>query len=148
MGLLVVGCLLKWHITVSGLAKVAIFTTKLDAENQSSNLAKTVIRSTEPPLLPNPCYAFVVLLSLGLFVCGTCCHSALAWWLFCFFCLALCCWEKANVPPKAVAHFQVKCLSGRGRQIPFYFQIVFVRCPATNIFQGLLSFFLFQCLVQ
>jgi hypothetical protein len=73
------------HITVSGLAKVAIFTTKLDAENQSSNLAKIVIRSTEPPLLPNPCYAFVVLFGRGLFVCGYCCLGAVAWWLFCFF---------------------------------------------------------------
>jgi hypothetical protein len=61
---------------------VAIFTTKLDAENQSSNLAKIVIRSTEPPLLPNPCYAFVVLFGRGLFVCGYCCLGAVAWWLF------------------------------------------------------------------
>jgi len=72
-------------LMVSGLAKVAIFTTKLDAENQSSNLAKIVIRSTEPPLLPNPCYAFVVLFGRGLFVCGYCCLGAVAWWLFCFF---------------------------------------------------------------
>jgi hypothetical protein len=43
-------------ITFSGLAKVAIFTAKLHAKHESSNLAKTVIRSTEPPLLPNPCY--------------------------------------------------------------------------------------------
>jgi hypothetical protein len=75
----------KLPTTVSGLAKVAIFTTKLDAENQSSNLAKIVIRSTEPPLLPNPCYAFVVLFGRGLFVCGYCCLGAVAWWLFCFF---------------------------------------------------------------
>ena len=71
--------------------------------------------------------------------------AVLVRWLrgsFAFFSVGLCCWEKANVPPKAVAHFQVKCLSGMGRQIPFYFQIVVVRCPATNIFQGLLSFFL------
>ena len=130
------------------MAKVAIFTTKFHTKNRTSNIRKTVIRSTEPPLLPNPCYAFVVLFGLGLFVCGYCCLGALAWGSFAFFSVGLYCWEKANVPPKAVAHFQVKCLSGMGRQIPFYFQIVVVRCPATNIFQGLLSFFLFQCLVQ
>jgi hypothetical protein len=50
------------------LAKVAIFTTKLQTKNESSNIAETVIRSTEPPLLPNPCYAFVVLFCRGLFV--------------------------------------------------------------------------------
>ncbi|TAF72054.1 MAG: hypothetical protein EAZ53_17075, partial [Bacteroidetes bacterium] len=44
-------------LTFWGLAKVAIFTTKLHTKHQSSNLAKTVIRSTEPPLLPNPCYS-------------------------------------------------------------------------------------------
>jgi hypothetical protein len=44
------------HITVSGLAKVAILRTNVHTKHQRSNLAKTVIRSTAPPLLPNPCY--------------------------------------------------------------------------------------------
>jgi hypothetical protein len=43
-------------VTVSGLAKVAIFTTNVHTKHECSNLRKTVIRSTEPPLLPNPCY--------------------------------------------------------------------------------------------
>jgi hypothetical protein len=51
-------CFLNLPITFSGLAKVAIFTTKLHTKHQSSNLAKTVIRSTEPPLLPNPSYVY------------------------------------------------------------------------------------------
>jgi len=76
--------------TVSGLAKVAIFTTKFHTKNRTSNIRKTVIRSTEPPLLPNPCYAFVVLFGLGLFVCGYCCLGALAWWALLLF-LALAC---------------------------------------------------------
>ena len=42
--------------TFWGLAKVAIFSSKLHPKRQSSNLAKTVIRSAAPPLLPNPCY--------------------------------------------------------------------------------------------
>ena len=42
--------------TVSGLAKVAIFTTNVDAENQTLFNQKMCLRSTEPPLLPNPCY--------------------------------------------------------------------------------------------
>ena len=132
---------LKWHITVSGLAKVAIFSTKLHTKHSTSNLVKTVIRSTEPPLLPNPCYAFVVFCPL-LPLCV--CLVALLDFLALDYVLK----KNTNVPPKAVAHCQIICLSGRGRQIPFYFQIVFVRCPATNIFQGLLSFFLCQCLVQ
>ncbi len=58
---------LRFHFccrtTVSGLEKVAIFTTKFHTKHQSSNLAKTVIRSTEPPLLPNPCYKLPFFLS-------------------------------------------------------------------------------------
>jgi hypothetical protein len=46
-------------LTVSGLAKVAILPLNFHTKHQSSNLAKTVIRSTKPPLLPNPCYALV-----------------------------------------------------------------------------------------
>jgi hypothetical protein len=89
-------------LTFSGLAKVAIFTTNVDAENQSSNLAKTVIRSTEPPLLPNPCYAFVVF--LGLFFPFI--LSVVVRWLsssFGFFCLVLCVGKNTNVLPKALA---------------------------------------------
>ena len=33
------------------------------SENQSSNIAKTVLRSTEPPLLPNLCYKLPFFLS-------------------------------------------------------------------------------------
>jgi hypothetical protein len=53
--------LLGLQVTFSGLVKVAIFTTKFHTKHQSSNLAKTVIRSTEPPLLPNPCYLLAIL---------------------------------------------------------------------------------------
>ena len=48
--------LVECCITVSGLAKVAILHTNFNTKHQRSNLAKTVIRSTAPPLLPNPCY--------------------------------------------------------------------------------------------
>jgi len=50
-------CLLRLHTTFGRLAKVAIFSTKLHTKHQTSNLVKTVIRSTEPPLLPNACYS-------------------------------------------------------------------------------------------
>jgi hypothetical protein len=46
-----------FNLTFSGLAKVAIFTTNVDAENRTLiNLRQGGLRSTEPPLLPNPCY--------------------------------------------------------------------------------------------
>jgi hypothetical protein len=80
--------LLKWIIwkkrwffhslTFSGLAKVGF------RKYQSSNLVQKFIESTnvqpstEPPLLPNPCYAFVVLFGRGLFVCFYCCLGAVA----------------------------------------------------------------------
>ena len=64
------GCVsVKWHITFSGLAKVAIFTIR-----QLSGLMRRTIRmhrdlrSTEPPLLPNPCYHQCFLVCRGLSV--------------------------------------------------------------------------------
>jgi len=39
------------------------FTTELSYEAHTSNLRKTVIRSTEPPLLPNRCYQLPFCLS-------------------------------------------------------------------------------------
>lgn len=47
---------LRLPVTVSGLAKVAILRTNFHTKNQSSNLRKTVLRRTSPPLAPNPCY--------------------------------------------------------------------------------------------
>ena len=41
--------------TFCGLAKVAIFTTKLHTKNRTSIIRKIVIRSTEPPLLQARC---------------------------------------------------------------------------------------------
>ena len=55
--------LLGLLITVSGLAKLAILTTKLHTKHQCSNIVKTVLRSTEPPILPNPCYKLPFFLS-------------------------------------------------------------------------------------
>jgi len=50
------GGVLPLPLTVSDLAKVAIFTTNVDADNQTLiNLRRGVLRSTEPPLFPNPC---------------------------------------------------------------------------------------------
>jgi hypothetical protein len=51
-------------LTVSGLAKVAILRTNFHTKHQHSNLAKTVIRSTAPPLLPNPCYQHTLSISV------------------------------------------------------------------------------------
>jgi len=39
------------------------FTTEISYEAHTSNLRKTVIRSTEPPLLPNRCYQLPFCLS-------------------------------------------------------------------------------------
>ena len=43
-----------------GLAQAGIFTTKPATKPNTSNLRKTVKRSTEPPLAPNRCWQFVV----------------------------------------------------------------------------------------
>ena len=43
--------------TVFGFAREQIFSTKAQSENQSSNLAKMLIRSTSPALLQNRCYS-------------------------------------------------------------------------------------------
>jgi len=43
------------RLTVWRLAKVAIFTTNVDAENQCLFNHKTVIRSTEPPIFFRYC---------------------------------------------------------------------------------------------
>src|SRR5690554_3212705 len=50
-------------ITFWRFAKVAIFSTGLHSKHQTSNLRKTVIRSTAPPLLQNPCYQLAFCLS-------------------------------------------------------------------------------------
>ena len=47
-------------ITGRGLAQAGIFTTKPATKPNTSNLRKTVKRSTEPPLAPNRCWQFVV----------------------------------------------------------------------------------------
>ncbi len=67
------------------------FTTELSYEAHTSNLRKTVIRSTEPPLLPNRCYQLPFCLSEVL-SCRACtellhCPRVLACTLFCFFLL-------------------------------------------------------------
>lgn len=49
-------CFAVLVVTVWRLAKVAILSSKLQSKHRTSNLVKTVIRSTEPPLLPNACY--------------------------------------------------------------------------------------------
>ena len=48
--------LLGLQVTVLGLAKVAIFTTEFHTKHHTTIIRKTVLRSTAPPLLPNPCY--------------------------------------------------------------------------------------------
>jgi hypothetical protein len=40
---------------VFGLGEVGDFNHKTSNEAPNSNLVKSVIRSTEPPILPNPC---------------------------------------------------------------------------------------------
>ena len=51
---------LAFTITGRGLAQAGIFTTKPATKPNTSNLRKTVKRSTEPPLAPNRCWQFVV----------------------------------------------------------------------------------------
>jgi len=67
------------------------FTTELSYEAHTSNLRKTVIRSTEPPLLPNRCYQLPFCPSevLSSQVCTELLHflGAVACTLFCFFLL-------------------------------------------------------------
>ena len=93
-------------ITVCGLAKVAILTTKLHTKNRTSIIRKIVIRSTEPPLLPNRCYRqwfFSVVVVPCLFCTVGVLSRAVAWQLFCIFCLAMCVGKNANVLPNAWA---------------------------------------------
>ena len=49
--LMVCTVVIGFPLTFSGLAKVAILHTNFNTKHQRSNLAKTVIRSTAPPLL-------------------------------------------------------------------------------------------------
>ena len=83
------------------------FTTEISYEAHTSNLRKTVIRSTEPPLLPNRCYQLPFcppeVLSVGF--CWVCLlrNGAVACTLFCFFWVGLCGCKKANVSANAWA---------------------------------------------
>jgi len=77
------------------------FTTELSYEAHTSNLRKTVIRSTEPPLLPNRCYQLPFCPSEEL-LCQVCtelshCYRAVVCTLFCFCSVGLCGVAKANV---------------------------------------------------
>lgn len=76
--------------TVWRLAKLATFTTKLDTKNQCSNIRETVIRSTEPPILPNACYAFVVLSVVDCLSVFMTVLVRLLGGSFGFFCIGLC----------------------------------------------------------
>ena len=75
----------------SGLGEGGDFTTELSYEAHTSNLRKTVIRSNEPPLLPNRCYQLPFCPSEVLWsqVCTELLHclGAVACTLFCFFLL-------------------------------------------------------------
>ena len=99
------------------------FTTELSYEAHTSNLRKTVIRSTEPPLLPNRCYQLPFCLSEVL-SCRACtellhCPRVLACTLFCFFFVGLCDGKKANVSAKALAFVAVSF------ELPQYYSSVF-----------------------
>lgn len=79
------GCLLGLLITVRGLAQWRIYSTTVDTKHQSSNLAKSFMRSTSPAITPNPCYRLPFFRPL--FVC----RVSLVRWLgssFAFFCWA------------------------------------------------------------
>jgi hypothetical protein len=90
-------------ITVSGLAKVAIFTTNVDAENQTLINHKCVCGALnrhfcQTRVSTSPFFSVVVVR----------CHfsQSVVRWLggsFAFFVLALCGCKKANVPPNALA---------------------------------------------
>ena len=76
-------------VNVLRLGEGGDFTTELSYEAHTSNLRKTVIRSTEPPLLPSRCYQLPFCPS-ELLSCQVCtellpCPRALACTLFCFF---------------------------------------------------------------
>ena len=74
---------------------------------KSGDFAQSV--GTEPPLLPNACYAFA-LLSRSLLVCQN--LSTVVRWLCCsfaFFVMAVCVGKNENVQPKALAICQTYC---------------------------------------
>lgn len=77
------------------------FYHKCSYEAHTSNLRKTVIRSTEPPLLPNRCYQLPFCLSdvMSVGFCRVCLlrTGAVACTLFCFCSVGLCGVAKANV---------------------------------------------------
>ena len=67
------------------------------------------LRSTEPPLLPNPCYAFVLLLLSSVVLSFYC---VVVRWLgssFAVFCLALCVWKNCKCATKCVGYFFFIC---------------------------------------
>ena len=85
------------------------FTTEISYEAHTSNLRKTVIRSTEPPLLPNRCYQLPFCPSeiVSLRFCKVCLlrTGAVACTLFCFCCVCLWVVAKANVSANALAFY-------------------------------------------
>ena len=94
-------------ITFSGLAKVAIFTTNVDAENQTLINHKCVCGALNRHFcqtrVTGSCFFYVVLLSVHVAV--SMCVGLVA--LLHFFCLALALAKNANVLPNALAISQI-----------------------------------------
>jgi len=97
---------LIWQVTVSGLAKVAIFTTNVDAENQTLINHKCVCGALnrhfcQTRVSTSPFFSVVVVR----------CHfvSVLVRWLggsFAVFCFALCDWKNCKCATKCVGYFK------------------------------------------
>jgi hypothetical protein len=80
--------------TVRGLAMVVLLARKFD-RCTNFQFCRNVQSKPFPATVAKPL--------LGAYPFCSSVSRALDWWLFCIFCLALCGWKNANVPPKALA---------------------------------------------
>ena len=90
-------------------ARERIFSTTFDTKYECSNVRKTLIRSTKPALLQNPCYQhtlFSVVLVFGRFGCG--CLVALLHFCLGFVRLGKCkCATKCVGYSKSISVFEI-----------------------------------------
>jgi hypothetical protein len=91
-------------MTFSGLAKVSIFKTNVDAENQTLINHKAVFGTRNPAFWVGAVTSSAFSSVVAVFVHFTAVFGALALWLFWIFLALVCALEKnTNVPPKALA---------------------------------------------
>ena len=91
MVVIVYWVVLRLHITFSGLAKVAIFTTNVNAENQTLINHKCVCGALNRHFCQTRVTSWCSFCRYSIVHCFRC-LGALAWWLFWIFLALVCVW--------------------------------------------------------